>query len=154
LKVKFFTNGPFVSNDKFFAETFGVQIRVEGDRGPQPGVGKFTAGEREGLERPWIIGDVPAIDANGLPVEEIGQCGVGAGWVAQGAGGDKEATDKVIAQFSFDAEAYADTGPVAVLKPRSILVKAFTTYPDVTGEAEASNQAFERGEFSSAHLGC
>ena len=90
-----------------------------------------------------IVGDVGAIQTNGLAVEEIAQGFIGGAGVAQRTGGHPDASDEVLIQLTFQTEAHADAGAIAV--GNTSLKEVLTPDAHVASEADASERALQPG---------
>src|SRR6266550_2806004 len=92
--------------------------------------------------RDRIVGDPGLVERNRLAIEEVGQGFVGGRRIAERTCSQINPTGKVFVQLAVKAETHTKTGAVAVRY--TVLDEVFTTYPDITVEAEPANQAFER----------
>ena len=93
--------------------------------------------------RDRIVGDIAAIQSDGLAVEKVGERLVGRGGISQRTGSQGNAADEIFAQLAIEAEAHSDAAAVPILERSQILKEAFTANPDVTGKAEAAQQTFQ-----------
>src|SRR5437867_1426375 len=91
--------------------------------------------------RDRIVGDPGLVESNGFAVEQVGQRFISGRRIAERTGGQVNPAGKVFVQLAIKTEAHPQAGAVAVRY--SVLDEVFTTYPDITIEAEPANQAFQ-----------
>src|ERR1700736_2999942 len=132
---------------EFLVEAFGGGVGSEDKRCTVPGLGEFTAGEREPSGSDGIEGDVSAVETDGLSLEEISERFVGRSEITQRARRQGEASHEVLIQAAIDTETDAKAGAIARDASRAILKDVLTPQADVAAEAEASHQVLQRADF-------
>src|SRR5581483_2057974 len=117
--------------------------RIEGCGCSLPSVGKFSPRQRQPVMCHRVVGDVAAIERNGLAIEDIGERLVCSGGIAERAGRQRESADKIFIQFTVDTEAHADTRTIAILHAQ--LVVMLTSDAHVPAETKSSYKTFQPG---------
>src|SRR5689334_5162169 len=88
-----------------------------------------------------IVRNVALIQPNGLALKEVGQGLVSRRWITKRSGSQRNTTDKVLIESTFNTKANPNSGAVAV---RDCLLKeALSTDSDVSNKAETTNQSFQ-----------
>src|SRR4029077_21236578 len=113
-------------------KAFGIDVWIEGQRGPLPGECELASGQRQPLMGHRVVGDVAPIQANRLAIEKVGQGFIGGGGVGEGARSQINAAHKVLVQLTVNAETRPYPAPIAVHYP--LLKVVLSPYPHVSRE--------------------
>src|SRR5579872_151742 len=88
-----------------------------------------------------IVGDVAAIQSNGLAIEDVGERLVGGSRIAERTRRQGKCGNEILVQLAVDTETHADTGAIAV--GDAVLVEGLASDTDVSAKPKPSCERFQ-----------
>src|SRR5437764_3201654 len=85
-----------------------------------------------------IIRNVSLIQSYRFAVEDVGEGFIGGGGITLRSGRNRHSANEVLVQLTFQSQAHADAGAVAVLGPS--LLETLAAYPNVAREPESTDR--------------
>jgi hypothetical protein len=131
---------------ELFVETLWIDIRIARHLRALPLVGELAARERQPLVPHRVEGDVTAVKANRLAIEEVSESFVGGRRIAQRTGSQRYPGDEVFIQLAIKSKSNSNPCPVAIEAGFAAIVtleEAFASHSNVSIEPEASQQTFQ-----------
>ena len=128
---------------ELFVEAFWIQVRIASDRTALPLIGELSRSQRNPLVHDRIVGDVTAIEADGLAVEVVGEGLIGGCGITQRTSGQINSAREIFVQLAFKSETHANPGAVAIGESGNVLEQALAAQPNVAIEAKTAKNILQ-----------